>query len=99
MQSLDQRDSLGGFIDGLFDLFSNASRIIGNSKVEFLYIPPSKNKKRKKSYYAYKVAHIFLKKPLISLKTNQGAFVAQKLRRKNFNDNIKNIRSNLFFKK
>ena len=36
MQSQDQKDSLGEFLNGLFDLFTSISQIIGNPKMEFI---------------------------------------------------------------
>ena len=104
MQSQDQKDSLGEFLNGLFDLFTSISQIIGNPKMEFIFIPkPSKNSKKKfknkRRKYNYKVAHIFLKKPKITLNTNEGKFQNYKLKKKNFSYNIKNIRNNLFLKK
>lgn len=104
IQSEDQQDSLGGFLEGLFDLFTSISQIIGNPKMEYIYIPKPSKKSRKKfknkrKKYNYKVAHIFLKKPKITLNTNEGKFQSYKLKKKNFSYNIKNIRNNLFLKK
>lgn len=102
LQAKDQQDSLGQFIEGLFDLFNDISRIIGNPKIEFLYIPPSikknKRKRRKRPTYGYRLAHIFIKKPEITLRTNQGAFQHYKFKKKGFSDSIKNLRKNLFLK-
>jgi hypothetical protein len=103
-QSQDQKDSLSQFLDGLFDLFSGISQLIGHPKMEFIYIPkPSKKSgkrfKSKRRKYNYKVAHIFLKKPKITINNNEGKFQSYKLKKKNFSYNIKNIKSNLFLKK
>ena len=40
-----------------------------------------------------------IKKPKITLNTNEGKFQNYKLKKKNFSYNIKNIRNNLFLKK
>lgn len=100
INSMDQKESLEGFFNGLFDLFVNSSKILGNSKVEFIFIaPPKKNKKRKMNLYGYKVAHIFLKKPFISLRNNQGIYMLLKSKNKKFNQHIKNLNNNLFLKR
>ena len=104
MQAQDQKDSLGQFLSGIFDLFSGISQLIGHPKMEFIFIPkPSKNSKKKskskRRRYNYRVAHIFLKKPKIILTSNEGKFQHYKLKKKNFSYNIKNIRNSLFLKK
>ena len=104
MQSLDHKDSLGEFVAGLFDLFVFASKILGNKKMEYIYIPPSKKKNNKKNnkkrkLYYYKIAHIFLNKPKITINSDQGKTVSLKLKKQSFNDSIKKIKNNLFFKK
>jgi hypothetical protein len=99
LQSMSHKDSLGEFVNGLFDLFLLSSKILGNNKMEYIYIPPRKNKKNKKRSYYYKIAHIFLKKPNITMSSNQGKIVSLKLRKKEFSDCMKKIKSNLFLKK
>lgn len=104
LQSQDKQESLGEFLNGIFDLFSSISQLIGHPKMEFIYIPkPSKNSRKKskskRKKYNYRVAHIFLKKPKITITTDEGKFQHYKLKKKSFSYNIKNIRNNLFLKK